>query len=331
MNVRQHLAENPTCLAPLAGWSDSIFRRLCKRAGAGWVFTEMVSSDGVLHRQSKTMEFIEFCESERPISIQLYGGNSEVMARAAEMLAFHRPDGLDLNFGCPVKKVIKTGAGSALLRDLPRMTEIVRRVVAAVDLPVSAKIRAGWEEDHAVEIALALEDAGVQMVTVHARTQAMKFSGKADWCIIQRVKAAVRIPVIGNGDVRSAVDAEQMVRQTGCDGIMIGRGSQGNPWIFSQVRARLAGLPVPSEPTAEEVDRTLLEHAAEMVEHYGEKRAMYMMRKHLLCYLRGRPLFNRYRSMLVNSNSWTALRDNLLVLRLAGQRFDDMLNTESDR
>ncbi|MBN1541303.1 tRNA dihydrouridine synthase DusB [candidate division KSB1 bacterium] len=311
MNIHQQLEKNPTLLAPLAGWSDSIFRRICKRAGAGWVFTEMVSSDGVFRQQKKTLDYVGFSNAERPISIQIYGAHPEVMARAAERLAVFQPDGLDLNFGCPVKKVVRTGGGAALLRDPERMCQIVRAVIGVTDIPVTAKIRSGWAEDRAVELALALEESGIQALIVHGRTRQMQFRGTADWESIARVKSALTIPVIGNGDIRCAEDAERMMRETGCDGVMIGRGAQGNPWIFSQIRARMAGLPVPPPPSLTEIEETLLEHAQLLVMRDGELRAMYQMRKHLVCYLRGKPLFNHFRQALVTSTSLQELRTNL--------------------
>jgi tRNA-dihydrouridine synthase B len=224
----------PVVLAPLAGVTDHTFRFLCREMGASLVYTEMVSADGLVRKNPGTGRLIYFEESERPIGVQLFGSDVEIMACAAERLADRGFDLIDLNFGCPVKKVVKRNAGSALMRDPERLAQITEAVVRAVDLPVTVKIRSGWCEEaiNAVQVARMAQEAGAKAVAVHARTQKMGFAGRADWEIIAQVKAAVSIPVIGNGDIRTPQDARRMLDDTGCDLVMIGRGALGNPWIF---------------------------------------------------------------------------------------------------
>ncbi|MDZ7346263.1 MAG: tRNA dihydrouridine synthase DusB, partial [candidate division KSB1 bacterium] len=229
-------------LAPLAGWSDSPFRQLCREFGADLVYSEMISADGVGRNQAKTLKLAEFVESERPIGLQVFGAEPETVAEAARILAQLKPDFIDLNFGCPAKKVVRRGAGSALLSDLPLLQKIAAAAVRAVDLPVTAKLRSGWDAAsiNVVEAARRLADVGIVALTVHPLTQTMQFSGKADWEIIRRVVEAVSIPVIGNGDVKSPADAQRMFKTTGCRGVMIGRAASANPWIFRQISQYLA-------------------------------------------------------------------------------------------
>jgi tRNA-dihydrouridine synthase B len=278
-------------LAPMAGYTDSGFRRLCKRFGAGLVFTELISAEGLARNGKKTWQLIRFLEEERPIGIQLFGGEPDVMAEAARRVETVRPDFIDLNFGCPARKVVRRGEGSALLKDLRRLEEIARAVVESVRTPVTAKIRSGWDDDQIVaeETSRILDASGVAAVSVHARTQKMGFRGRADWDVIRRVKKSVRIPVIGNGDVTTAEDALRMMRETGCDSVMIGRGVFGKPWVFGQINAMLGNGGAREEPSHRERIDIAIEHLHLAVETSGECRAVREMRKHIGWYLKGIP------------------------------------------
>ncbi len=227
--------DSPCILAPLAGYTDLAFRLLCREYGAGLVFSEMISCHGLVYGQKNTLVLLESHPDERPFGIQLFGADPDVMGKAAAVVSQHPADLLDINMGCPVRKVTKKGSGSALMKTPDLARRIIESVCANTHLPVTVKIRAGWTHDqmNAVEFARMAQEAGADAVTVHGRTWSMGFSGQADWDIIARVKQAVTIPVIGNGDVLSYQDAMQRKEETGCDGIMIGRGALGNPWVFS--------------------------------------------------------------------------------------------------
>jgi tRNA-dihydrouridine synthase B len=243
MRIGPVVSDSPFLLAPLAGVSDSPFRRLAREQGASIVYTEMVSADGLVRGNQATLDYCRFDPSERPIGIQLFGSNPDVMADAARRLSDlpdeQRPDVIDINMGCPVRKVVNRRAGAALLTDPPLAQTIVRKMVAASSVPVTAKIRLGWDgqSQNVVQVAMALEEAGAGAVAIHARTRAEKFEGSAHWEMIAAAKQAVTIPVIGNGDVRTHEDAARMLETTGCDGVMMGRAAFGDPWVFRRVRA----------------------------------------------------------------------------------------------
>ncbi len=296
------------CLAPLAGWTDRVFRQLCRRFGADMVFTELVSADGLIHHQARTWEYVRFEEHERPIGIQLFGSDPKVLAGAVEQTLAFDPDVIDLNFGCSVKKVVKRGAGAAMLADLERLYQCARAVVrASGELPVSAKIRSGWEEDQTDEVARCLEDAGIAALTVHPRTAVMQFRGRADWQIIRRVKKRVSIPVIGNGDIRSAADARRMKTETGCDAIMIGRASLGNPWIFQQIQCDRQGR-TPVDPPPSLRMAVCIEHSQQAVTEFGETRALRTLRKHMVAYTKGWPDASTFRRRCFQTRSWADCR-----------------------
>ncbi len=226
--------DNPFILAPLAGYTDLAFRQLCREYGAGMCFSEMISSHGLAYRQQKTLQLTKTVEEERPTVLQLFGAKPDIMGAAAAMLSDLPVDMIDINMGCPVKKVVKTGAGSALMKEPKLASEIIKQVSKNSRLPVSIKIRSGWTREtvNAVEFAQMAEDAGARLITVHGRTWAQGFSGRADWRIIGLVKKAVSVPVVGNGDIQTYNDGLAMMAETGCDGVMIGRAALGNPWIF---------------------------------------------------------------------------------------------------
>jgi nifR3 family TIM-barrel protein len=283
----------PLYLAPQAGVSESPFRRLCRRFGADVVVSEFVSAEGLRRGSEKTHAYLRFDDEERPIGVQIFGADPAAMAEAAALVeAAYQPDFLDINFGCPVKKVVSRNGGSGCLRDLPLVERIIQAVAAAISIPTTAKIRSGWSEDsrNPVEIALRCQDAGARALTLHARSRTQMYSGDANWDEIAAVVDALEIPVIGNGDVWDGPAARRMRDHTGCAGIMIARGSHGAPWIFRDARAALDGAPAPPPPTVEERFEVVLEHARNAVSfERDEQRAMLEFRKHLGWYTKGLP------------------------------------------
>ncbi len=275
-------------LSPLCGVTDAPFRSIARRHGAAMVFCEMTSSDGLVRKNPKSFELLEYRPEERPIGAQLCGADAAIMADAARMCADLGFDSVDLNYGCPVRKVIAREAGAAMLNDLERLERVTAAVVNAVPLPVTAKIRIGWDKNsiNAHEVARVLERSGVRWITVHARTRTEKFTGQAHWEVIGQVKEATSLPVIGNGDVKTPEDAKRMVDQTGCDGVMVGRGSFGNPWLFARANRLLAGLDPGPEPTPRERIATAVAHLHDLARKKGDYAAT-LMRKHVAWYVRG--------------------------------------------
>jgi tRNA-dihydrouridine synthase B len=284
----------PLYLAPMAGVSDKIFRQFCKERGADVLVTEFVSAEGVFRRNERTREYLDFDEGERPIGVQLFGGNAEHMAEAAKQVVdWVRPDFIDLNFGCPVNKVVAKNGGSALLKDCPTLAAVAGAVVRAVaPLPVTAKIRIGWDADsvNAPRVARILEETGILAVAVHGRTRAQGYSGNADWNVIGEVVAAVSIPVIGNGDLTSGADVIRRRAETGIAGAMIGRAAMSAPWIFSHVKHYFAtGEDLPA-PSVSEKWQLIQRHCQLAVEEWGrEDQAMRSMRARLMAYSKGFP------------------------------------------
>lgn len=289
MQIRDILKNNPLVLAPMAGITDFPFRRICKELGAGLVFSEMVSVEALIRDHKRTHGMLHTDPAERPVVFQIFGSKPASMAEAAHIVSQGEVDFIDINMGCPVPKILKSGAGSALLRDLGLAKEIMSAVVRASKVPVTVKIRLGWDAKSivAVDVAQAAEATGVAAVTVHARTKTQGFSGRADWDKIKVVKRSVGIPVIGNGDVRTAQDSKRMLDETGCDGIMIGRAIQGYPWIFREAKQYLETGIVHSQPTLEERRAVILRHLDDMTALLGESAGVREMRKHLCWYAKG--------------------------------------------
>lgn len=281
--------EGRVVLAPLAGVSDSSFRSICRSMGAAIVFTEMISADGLVQKNPRTLDYLFLRENERPIGFQLFGSSPYTMAKAVEIVESYRPDFIDLNFGCPVKKVVKKGAGAALLKNINKLRTITEQVVRITNLPVFAKIRKGWDErqNNAVEVAKILEQCGIHAITVHPRTQVQQYRGHSDWSVIKQVKETVAIPVIGNGDVKAAEDAKNMIDQTRCDFVMIGRGSLGNPWIFKEANCFLQTREKLPPPTLEKKLKIILNHLEDIISIKGEKVGLQEIRKHLGWYTKG--------------------------------------------
>ena len=281
--------ENPFVLAPLAGITDASTRSLAKEQGAALVYSEMISGKGLWYKDKNTERLLNIAEGEEPIFYQLFGSDPEILAHAARELRPRRNAGIDINMGCPVPKVVKNGEGSALLKNPQLIYDLVYAVVRAAEKPVTAKIRIGWDSDsiNAVETAKAIEAAGASAIAVHGRTREQYYTGQADWNMIRKVKEAVSIPVIGNGDVFSGEDANRMLAETGCDLVMIARGALGNPWIFRDALAIWRGEEVPPAPTLEEKVRMMRIHLERMLAEKGEYAAVREMRKHAGWYLKG--------------------------------------------
>lgn len=283
----------PLYLAPQAGVSESPFRRLCRSFGADVVVSEFVSAEGIRRDSVRSHRYLRFDDAERPIGVQIFGADPAAMAEAAAYVGdVYHPDFIDINFGCPVKKVVKRNGGSGCLKDLDLVERIIRAVAAATTLPTTVKIRSGWSEElrNPVEIALRCQDAGARALTLHARTRTEMYSGHANWDEIAAVVSALEIPVIGNGDVWTGEDARRMRDHTGCAGVMIARGSHGAPWIFAAARAALDGKPIPAAPGVVERFEIVLEHARNAIAfERDEVLAMVEFRKHLGWYTKGLP------------------------------------------
>lgn len=283
--------DNNVILAPMAGVTDLPFRLLCKEQGAGLLCMEMVSAKAILYHNKNTEKLLEIAPEETPVSLQLFGSDPDIIADIAAKIEDRPFAILDINMGCPVPKIVNNGEGSALMRNPHLAAEIVRKTSGAIRKPVTVKIRKGFDEEHcnAVELAKYLEDAGAAAITVHGRTREQFYSGAADWEIIRKVKEAVRIPVIGNGDVTDGESAKRMLEETGCDGIMIGRAAQGNPWIFREVHSYLERGVKTERPSAREVRDMIRRHALLQLECKGDYIGIREMRKHVAWYIAGYP------------------------------------------
>jgi tRNA-dihydrouridine synthase B len=289
MKIGNLILDGKLFLAPLAGVADIPFRLITKRFGAALVYTEMISSEGLVRGGKGSLRLLRFRPEEKPIGVQIFGSDPERMALACQLVNKSRPDLIDINCGCPVKKVVKKNGGAALLRDLKLLEKILRSVVRAAQCPVTLKIRSGWDQDNlvAVRVAKMAEACGISAITIHPRTQKDGFSKKADWDIIALVKQELEIPVIGSGDLFSPQDVKNMMDQTGCDAVMIARGSFGNPWIFSRTNHLLQTGEFLPEPDMKVRIQTCLEHADLSVKEYGEPAGVKRMRKHLVWYTKG--------------------------------------------
>ncbi len=285
----------PLYLAPMAGVTDFVFRRLCKELGADVMVTEFVSAEGIVCRDDRTRKYTEFDDAQRPVGVQLFGANGEAMADAARKIVdWKRPDFIDINFGCPVNKVVSKNGGSSLLRDCPLLTRVAGTVAKAVDVPVTAKIRIGWDMENinAVTISRALEDCGMQAISVHGRTRSQGYTGEACWNTIDACAAAVSIPVIGNGDIGSGEDVEKRRRETRVRGVMIGRAAMKNPWVFQEAKYYLAHGTRPAPATIDERWHLIRRHCALALEsgrYGGERTTLQAMRSRLMAYSRGLP------------------------------------------
>lgn len=307
---------NPVVSAPMAGVTDQAYRTLARDAGCGLVCTEMVSDQALIYGNSKTFTLLGKGDEPGPLAVQIFGSNPEYMARAAVLVEERGANIIDINMGCPTPKIVRGGEGSALMKTPGTAAAIVAAVVAAVAVPVTVKIRKGWDEHsiNAVEIAKIIEGAGASAITVHGRTREQFYSGRADWDIIRRVREAVGIPVIGNGDIRSGPDARSMMNQTGCHGVMIGRAAMGNPWIFREVIHYLATGEILPPPAAGDRIKTALRHLDLLVGYKGEYIGVREMRKHAAWYLKGLYGAARLRVQINKAASSGEMKDLLQTL-----------------
>lgn len=285
--------KNQVVLAPMAGISNTSYRTIIKEMGAGLIYAEMVSDKAIMFDNDRTIELLKMRESERPIAQQIFGSDEDSFVIAAKKIVeLMHPDILDINMGCPVPKIaLKSQAGASLLKDPDKIEKIVRSVVNAVDIPVTVKIRSGWDSNtiNCVEVAKRIENAGASAITLHARTRAQGYSGSADWSLIKKVKEAVSIPVIGNGDIKTCYDAKKMLEETGCDAVMIGRGVLGNPWLIKECVVYLEDGTLPQRVSAKEKMQMLKRHFELLCKDKGEKLALLEIRTHALWYIKGLP------------------------------------------
>jgi len=297
-------------LAPMAGVTDSTFRILARSFGAALSYTEMISADGLVRQNTNSLRLLYFKEEERPIGVQLYGSDPEKLASAAKEVERLKPDLIDLNFACPVKKVTKKNGGAAILRDLGLLKKIVSSVTKSVSLPVTLKIRSGWDSENivALEVAKIAEDCGVCALTIHPRTGKSMFRGKANWDIIGEVKSKVKLTILGSGDVFSPQDVKEMIDSTGCDGVMVGRGALGNPWIFERANYYLVTNEFLPEPSIQEVIDVALKHLSLSVQERGEYWGIIRMRKHLLWYIRKLPKNQELRKNIISTEKFEDLK-----------------------
>lgn len=304
----------PVYLAPMEGVTDGAFRRICKEYGADVLISEFVSSDALSREVEKSIRKMEFTEKERPYGVQIFGSNEAALVSAAQHAAAFHPDFIDINWGCPVKKIVSKGAGSAILQDIPKMVALTSAVVKAVDLPVTVKTRLGWEsaDKPIVEVAERLQDIGIQAIAIHGRTRAQQYGGEADWTLIGEVKnnPRMRIPVIGNGDINSAEKALEFQKRYNVDAVMIGRAAIGNPWIFRQIKALRKGE-LCQEPTYEERVALVLRHLHENEKEKGERAAVIEMRTLYAGYFRGVFNFKPKRIKLMSATSLEECEDIL--------------------
>lgn len=317
---------NNLILAPMAGVTDLPFRLLCKEQEAGLLCMEMVSAKAIYYRSKNTDSLLEIHPDENPVSLQLFGSDADIIRDMAKRIEERPFDILDFNMGCPVPKVVNNGEGSALMKNPKLAEEILSKLVKAVRKPVTVKIRKGFDESHvnAVEIAKIAEACGVAAIAVHGRTREQFYSGKADWEIIARVKEAVSVPVIGNGDVTDGKSALALMNETGCDGIMIGRAARGNPWIFRETAHYLEHGTLLGRPSLEEVQNTILRHADLLVQYKGEYTGIREMRKHISWYTAGYPHSARLRRMVNEMETMEALKESVELLCPAYCPFDSV-------
>ena len=318
------LGHEPLFLAPMEDVTDPSFRYMCKKFGADVVYTEFISSDGLIRDAWKSRAKLNIDEAERPVGIQIYGHLIEPMVEAARIAESANPDIIDINFGCPMKKIAGRGAGSGMMRDVPLMVEMTRQIVNAVKKPVTVKTRLGWDEEskNIEEIALRLQDVGISALTIHGRTRAQLYRGEADWTLIGKVKnnPNIHIPIIGNGDIDSGAKAREMFDRYGVDGIMIGRATYGHPWIFREIHHYLQTGEIMPQPSVVERVAIAKEHLAKSIEIKGEKVGILEMRRHLSNYFKGLPNFKDTRFKLVTLNDPAELVE---VIDSIGERWGD--------
>ncbi len=303
--------ENTIFLAPMAGITDKPFRTICRRFGAGLVYSEMISAKGLYYNDKKTAELMDM-SGEAPCAIQIFGSDPEIMAEIIPKVMEYEPDIIDINMGCPAPKIVNNGDGSALMKTPELMGRIMRAVSDVSPVPVTAKIRKGWEEDNSLECARILEENGAAAVAVHGRTRREFYSGRADWEVIKTIKKELSIPVIGNGDIFCAQDAERMFKYTGCDAVMVARGAQGNPWLFAQIHEQLEDGEVITAPSPEDKLKTALEHVEMLIADKGESRGIKEARKHLAWYIKGMRGASHLKTEIFRISDFATMRSALV-------------------
>jgi len=318
MKIGELQIDNPLFLAPMAGITDRPFRLICREMGVGVVYTEFVSANGILRENVKTMELMEFSENERPIGIQIFGDNPDIVGKSArKVYEMFKPDIIDINYGCPVPKITKRGAGSAALKDLCLMDDITQSVVEAVpEIPITVKMRAGWDQDSLVstEAGFRLEKIGVSAITLHPRTTKQQFTGQSNWQLIKEIKKAIKIPVIGNGDVKTVDDYLRMKAETGCDAVMIGRAALGNPWIFKSIQS-IVSRNLESIPLLSDKIKLCKYHFQLLQKDYNEKIFLNLSKKHFSFYMKGFDGASSWRKSFMkttNTEEINRLLDNML-------------------
>ncbi len=321
MNIGNiELPDKPIFLAPMEDVTDTSFRNICKHFGADMMYTEFVASEALIRNVKKTFKKLEISDNERPIGIQLYGHNIDAMVEAAKISTEAKPDLIDINYGCPVKKIANRGAGAGMLRNIPKMIKVTTEIVKATNLPVTVKTRLGWDFENLIiaDIAEALQDTGIKALTIHGRTRTQMYKGKSDWTLIEKIKnnSRIKIPIIGNGDIDSPQKAKQAFDKFGVDGIMIGRATYGRPYIFKEIKYFLENNKEMPPLTLKEKVELAKMHFSQSVKYKGNKRGVYEMRRHLIAYFKGIPNFKDMRMKLVTTN------EPELVLKLIDQIVD---------
>jgi len=315
LNIGKLQIKSPLFLAPMAGVTDHPFRLICKKFGAGVVYTEFVSANGIIRENIKTLDMMRFTDEERPLGIQIFGDDPEVVGKSAKMVnEMFKPDIIDINYGCPVPKVTKSGAGSGAMKDLCLMDDITAAVIEnSKNTPVTVKMRAGWDQDRIIstQAGLRLEELGVKAITLHPRTTSQRFTGKANWKLIKELKNAVKIPVIGNGDINSADDYKKMIDETGCDAVMIARGALGNPWIFKELTKYIKNEKFSFSPSLKERIQTCREHYELLKKDKTEHVCLNLTKKHFSWYLKGFNGAVEWRRKFMYSNSNEEVEKNL--------------------
>jgi nifR3 family TIM-barrel protein len=299
IDILKTVGKNGAFLAPLAGITNLPFRLIARSLGCGLAYTEMISANGLVRKTDRTYEYLKTCADDHPLGAQVFGADPEIVAEASRIIADRGVDLIDINMGCPVKKVIKTGSGAILMKDPDRVARIIDSVKKAVSIPVTVKIRSGWTHGsiNAVEIACIAEDSGADAITIHARTADQGYSGVADWKVIAEVKKTVKIPVIGNGDIWRPRDAVKMLRETSCDAVMVGRGSLGNPWIFKGIIQACSGQTENYLPSLDQRQKMIKNHWEMEIQFLGDRLADKRFRKHLLWYTKGLEGASRFRQL----------------------------------
>lgn len=322
MKIGNHTIENPVFLAPMEDVTDKPFRLLCKSFGADVLITEFVSSDALIRNVKNNIEKMAFSEAERPIGIQIYGHDIPTMVEAAKIVEQQQPDFIDINFGCPVKKVVRRGAGAGMLKDIPKMIDMTAQIVKAVSIPVSVKTRIGWNDEtiDLIEMVKQLQDTGIQFLTLHFRTRQQMYTGNADWSWMEKISKVkgITLPIVGNGDITDYQTAKEKLDHYSVKGIMVGRGAIGNPWIFSSIKAFLKDNTILQAPSLSEKVKVAIRHLEENVKYYGERIGVKLMRRHYVQYFKGIQNFRQTKIKLLQSDDF---EENKEILKFIAKNF----------